>query len=123
MHRFVLMALIVSSSLGPPQANAGANEDARRRLALGRHLASECAVCHRTDASSPTIPSIVGRTPAEFIATLKLYAAGRRADGGAANATMVSVAQSLDEEQMAALAAYFASQTPPTSPASGTTDR
>jgi cytochrome c553 len=48
------------------------------------------------------IPSIAGRPEAEFIELLRAYREG-------ANAVMVSVARSLDEEQMAALAAYFGS--------------
>lgn len=85
---------------------AGAEQaSADRLLALGRHLAQECTTCHRPDGMSTIgIPSIVGRDPKDFIEALRMYRTGQRT-----NPTMVSVAQSLNDEQMEALARYFAS--------------
>jgi mono/diheme cytochrome c family protein len=66
-------------------------------LSLGRHLAAECTACHGA---------------ALLIGLLDIYASGVIPDGRPANAAMVSVAQSLDPAQRAAVAAYFAQQRP-----------
>lgn len=83
---------------------AAAAADPARQLAYGRHLAQECTSCHRLDGVDNGIPSITGWDAAVLRKTLDFYKDGRRS-----NPAMVSVAQSLDGEQMAALAAYFAS--------------
>ena len=71
-------------------------------MRLGEHLAQECTSCHRIDGTHNGIPSIVGLDPEYFLNSLTLYKEGTRT-----NPVMVSVAQSLDEEQMKALALYF----------------
>lgn len=79
-----------------------------RLLAYGRHLAAECSACHRSSGADKAIPAIAGRAESEILSALRAYK-----DGSRRNAVMASVAQSLDEDQMAALAAYYASQPPP----------
>lgn len=71
-------------------------------MAYGRHLSGECTSCHRIDGTDNGIPSIIGWDRDEFRATMAFYRDGQRQ-----NAAMQSVAQSLDDEQIAALAAYF----------------
>jgi cytochrome c553 len=92
-------------------SGAGAAAD-ERTLTYGRHLAQECSTCHRLDGIDNGIPSIVGQDPAAFAETIGYYKTGART-----NAVMISVARSLDEEMVKALAAYYASlpkpQTPP----------
>jgi cytochrome c553 len=73
-------------------------------IAYGKHLSSECTTCHRLDGQDKGIPSITGWPVEEFVATLNFYRNNQRH-----NPVMQSVARSLDEEQMRALAAYFAS--------------
>ena len=73
-------------------------------LRYGEHLSQECSSCHRRDGMDNGIPSILGMKADEFIETIKYYQAGART-----NAAMVSVAQSLDDEQIKALAAFYAS--------------
>jgi cytochrome c553 len=92
----VLLAVFGAGSCGAE------DEDALKRY--GRHLASECASCHRSDAPDGAIPSLAGRPQAEIVALLEDFRSGRKT-----NPIMVSVAKSLDERQTAALAAYFAS--------------
>jgi len=75
-----------------------------RLLSYGRHLAQECAACHRVGAVDSAIPSLLGRDAEAFVRTLKDYQSGTRS-----NPVMVSVAKSLNEEQMRALAAFYAS--------------
>lgn len=71
-------------------------------MKLGEHLAQECTSCHRIDGTHNGIPAIVGLDPEYFVNSLMFYKEGKRT-----NPVMVSVAQSLDEEQMKALALYF----------------
>jgi cytochrome c553 len=72
--------------------------------AYGEHLARECTACHRLDGVDNGIPSIVGWPADTFISTMKFYA-----DGARTNPVMVSVAGSLTEKQLEALALFFAS--------------
>lgn len=76
-------------------------------MALGRHLAGECVTCHPRDNRNAGIPVIVGWPPDQFIAVLRSYKAKERD-----NPVMQSVAASLSDEEMAALAAYFATLKP-----------
>jgi cytochrome c553 len=78
--------------------------DDARLQSYGRHLAQECTACHRIDGVENGIPSINGWHTDQFVATLKFYLTGERT-----NPVMVSVAKSLDDEQMKALAAYYGS--------------
>jgi len=79
-----------------------------KRLALGRHLAQECTTCHKPDGTNKAIPTIVGLEVDYFEQTMDFYKSGARN-----NPAMVSVAQSLDAEQVKALALYFASLSKP----------
>lgn len=69
----------------------------------GEYLAGECTSCHR-DGSNETIPPIVGYDIESFVLLMDTYKKGERD-----NPAMVSVAKSLDKEQIKALAVYFAS--------------
>ena len=79
-----------------------------KRLRLGEHLAQECTSCHRRDGTDNGIPSILGMKVEAFVETMTYYQSGARE-----NPAMVSVAKSLDEDQIQALAAYFATLPPP----------
>jgi len=100
-------AIVAALVLGAPGAMLwsalGFAADAATLIAYGRHLSSECTACHRPDAGAGAIPSLAGRPAAEIFALLEDFRAGRKT-----NPVMVSVARSLDEQQTAALAAYFA---------------
>lgn len=82
--------------------SGGVAADDVKALAFGRHLASECTSCHRIDGVDNGIPSIIGWPKDVFSETIKFYK-----DGARDNAAMKSVAQSLDDEQLMALALYF----------------
>ena len=92
---------------------SAAAEEGGALLAYGRHLARECTSCHRPGGEGSAIPPIAGKAAAELIELLRSYREGRKS-----NPVMVSVAKSLDEDEMAALAAYFASLPRPPSDAS-----
>jgi cytochrome c553 len=88
-----------------------ADEDINNLKALGQHLAQECTPCHRLDGQVSGIPSITGLAPDYFIETMSFYKNGQRN-----NPAMVSVAQSLDDRQIKALALYFAALPQPGAP-------
>ena len=76
--------------------------------AFGQHLAGECTGCHRIDGVDNGVPSIIGWPTDDFVATMKYYNSGARD-----NPVMKSVVGSLDDAQLAALAAYYGSLAPP----------
>lgn len=78
--------------------------DEARLVALGKRLSPECTSCHKEDGKNEGIPSIVGWRTREFVMTMEYYQRGDRR-----HQVMNSVAQSLDGEQVEALAAYFGS--------------
>lgn len=73
-----------------------------KQLAYGKHLSGECTSCHRIDGIDNGIPSITGWDLGEFVQTMTWYK-----DGARDNQAMRSVAQSLDDDQIEALATYF----------------
>jgi len=97
--RWTLVGLAPIAVLGTNLA-AGLAAD----LAYGEYLASECASCHRAAANDGAIPAIVGLPAQDFVNLLRDYRTGRRS-----NPVMQNVARSLDNAQIEALAAYFAS--------------
>lgn len=70
---------------------------------LGRYLSSECTTCHSPHAHS-AIPNIHGMMETTFTEVVKAYRERRLA-----NPVMQNVAARLNDEDIAALAAYFAS--------------
>ena len=101
--------VMILIALGAPSARAEAPDTLLR---YGRHLAQECTSCHRSDGANGAIPALAGRPATEIKGLLEDFRAGRKT-----NPVMVSVAKSLDDEQMAALAAYFAALPRPASSA------
>ena len=105
----IVLAVLAMRLAGSRAASA---EEAAALLAYGRHLAQECTACHSAEAGAGSgravgIPEIAGRPAPELIELLHAFQEGRRT-----NPVMVSVARSLDERQVAAVAAYFASLGP-----------
>ena len=85
------------SAIGLWSVNAKAAD-----LAYGEYLAGECVACHRAGADA-AIPPIHTMPTADFIQALHAdYRDGRRD-----HELMRTVARSLGDEEMAALAAYF----------------
>lgn len=95
---------LAAGALGLMMAAPAAAANDAKKLAFGRHLSGECSACHRIDGTDNGIPSITGWDPEEFVATMIFYRNGERT-----NPAMVSVAQSLQENEYEALAAYYGS--------------
>ncbi|WP_099864134.1 c-type cytochrome [Pararhizobium haloflavum] len=73
--------------------------------AYGEYLSSQCTACHGRSESQ--IPVIRGLPAEYFVEALHEYQTGKRD-----NDVMKSQVGSLSEEEIAALAAYFANQEP-----------
>lgn len=73
----------------------------------GEYLSAQCVTCHHTGASEGSIPPIVGLPPEAFVDALLAYKNGDRD-----NQVMRSVAGAFGLEEIAALAAYFATIAP-----------
>ncbi len=75
----------------------------------GEYLSAECVTCHQLSGADDGIPPITGWDIASFVAVLKSYKQKERD-----NPAMQLVTSNLGDEEMNALAAYFASQGPVT---------
>ena len=71
--------------------------------AFGAYLAGECTSCHQPGAANDGVPPIAGRPPEDFARALHDYRTGARA-----HAIMNMLAARLGDEEIAALAAHFA---------------
>ena len=69
----------------------------------GEYLASECQTCHQADGSDQGIPAITGWPTEDFVIAMHAYKQKLRP-----HPVMQMMASRLNEEEIAALAAYFA---------------
>ena len=106
-RRFATMT-VAAVALGLLTTGFARADDKATQIAYGEHLSGECTTCHRLDGTDNGIPPIIGWPAEAFVAVLVSYRDGERT-----NQAMMSVAKSLDEQQMTALAAYFESLPPP----------
>jgi cytochrome c553 len=70
---------------------------------LGRYLAAECLTCHRAGATAGTVPPLFGMPEPRFTTSVKAYRDKQRP-----SPVMQTIAGRLTDEEIAALAAYFA---------------
>ncbi|AZQ68209.1 c-type cytochrome [Silicimonas algicola] len=95
--RAPLLALAVSALA----AAAGAAETGDSEY--GAYLSGECTTCHRADGADEGIPPIVGWHEEAFVAALQAYRSKTRL-----HPVMNMVAGRLNDDEIEALAAYFA---------------
>lgn len=69
----------------------------------GEYLASACTTCHQADGSDQGLPSIVGWPTSIFVTAMQAYKVKARE-----NPVMQQQAGALADDEIAALAAYFA---------------
>ncbi len=88
---------------------AAAEEDL---VAAGQALSTPCATCHGADgiALMPAYPNLAGQNEQYLVSALNAYREGRR-QGGMAG-LMIPMAKALTDEDIAALAKYYASLEP-----------
>jgi cytochrome c553 len=86
-----LLAITVAQGAGDPAA--------------GKAKAAGCAGCHGANGQGvPPNPALAGRSEDEMLQAMKDYKSGKRA-----NAVMKSLTAGLSDQDMANLAAYYAS--------------
>jgi len=96
-------ALVAMAGFGLLSSAANAGGD----VALGEYLSGQCTTCHQLSGKDKGIPSIVGWDEASFAAVMGSYKNKERE-----NKVMQNIATSLNDEDVAALAAYFATLKP-----------
>ncbi|MGE0565203.1 MAG: cytochrome c [Pseudolabrys sp.] len=70
---------------------------------LGRYLSTECVTCHRSASAQGAIPSIYGIPESAFVEVMKAYKEKKLS-----NQVMQNITARLSDEDIAALALYFA---------------
>ena len=103
MRETLLRAIILTVPLLAATGATATSGDAE----YGEYLSAECVTCHQLSGAEDGIPPITGWDEASFVAVLKSYKAQERK-----NPAMQLVTSNLGEEEMAALAAYFAKLKP-----------
>jgi cytochrome c553 len=88
-------------------ASGGAAAQAAGDREFGQYLSSECVTCHQASGQYQGIPPIVGWPERSFIEVMHEYKSKKRD-----NPVMQTIAGKLSDEEIAALAAYFASLGP-----------
>ena len=101
MKQLIKMVFAVSLVAGTSSVLARGNVDA------GKEKSTSCAACHGATgvSGSPMFPTIAGQHADYIVHALNAYKAGKRS-----NPIMQGAAAALSDEDMADLAAYFASQ-------------
>ncbi len=102
LNVFAVTAAIAAMTFG--LCGSVAAEEVTGDIEYGEYLAAECVTCHATKGHNPGIPQIAGMNAGGMVAILKSYRE-KHLD----NPTMQTIAARLDDEQMAALAVYYAS--------------
>ncbi|HEY0722305.1 MAG TPA: c-type cytochrome [Gammaproteobacteria bacterium] len=99
MKNLAIAALVVLGAFGTAQAAGDA--------AAGQTKAAVCAACHGADGNSmvPTFPKLAGQHESYLTKQLTDFKSGARKDP-----TMTGMAMPLSDQDVADLAAYFASQ-------------
>ena len=98
-----------SEGVALPTTNVAWSTELLRNLAqprpAGAEVAAVCVACHGENGISPTPvnPNLAGQSAVAIFKQLHDYKSGSRA-----NALMTPIAQSLDDEQIIAVAAHFA---------------
>jgi cytochrome c len=95
-------ASMLAAIFGVMAANASVAAD-ETLIAYGEYLSGECVTCHQLSGAAGGIPSITGWNPDHFTAVLAAYR-----DKSLANEAMQTIAGRLMDNEIAALAAFFA---------------
>ena len=90
----VLAEDTVASGPGGPAVQAD--------LELGAYLSAECVTCHQNTGKTDGIPKISGMNPKDFVAAMLAYKQDERE-----HPIMQMIAGRLNNDEIAALAAYF----------------
>lgn len=96
---------VIAASLALP---AAATEYPSKRIVQGELKSRQCVTCHGMNgvSANPTVPTIAGQNAGYLMIQLHHFKEGKRYDE-----RMTPVAQSLSEEDMDQLVAYFSGVT------------
>ena len=95
-----MLTVVIAALLG-----AVAPAEAAGDVAAGKTKAALCAGCHGANGQGvPPNPALKGKTEDEFVEAMKDYKSGKRN-----NAVMKAFAAPLNDQDIANLAAYYAS--------------
>ncbi|WP_242489804.1 c-type cytochrome [Noviherbaspirillum cavernae] len=111
----VLCAPALWAQTPPPAAPAGGNAGMQIANSGAPNGVAACASCHGAQGegnAAANFPRIAGQSQTYLARQIKSYADGRRD-----NAVMAPIAKALDEQQINAVAAYYAGLQPPSTPA------
>lgn len=110
---FAIAAALAGPELGSAEGNQGGisapSDEAQTAkpvqadLELGAYLGETCMTCHQ-GGNDHGLPSITNWPPQEFVSVMQAYKTKQRS-----NPVMQLMAGSLSDEEIAALAEYFAS--------------
>lgn len=89
-------------SLPGPAVLAEGTVAAQADLELGAYLSAECVTCHQNTGQTDGIPKISGMNPNDFVAAMLAYKQDERD-----HPIMQMMAGRLNNDEIAALAAYF----------------
>ncbi|PRY73110.1 c-type cytochrome [Halomonas ventosae] len=105
MKSLLVAALLGGAFLAMDAQAAGDPEAGKGKIAA-------CAACHGTDGmgTAPIYPNLAGQSAAYLESAMKAYRDGQR--GGGMSAIMAPQAQGLSDEDIADIAAYYASLQP-----------
>lgn len=104
------MKKVIVAALACALAGAWGTALAQGDAAAGKTKSAACAGCHGPDGNSPApmYPKIAGQHAQYLVASIKAYKAGERTGGQAA--TMKPMVANLSDQDIADLAAFYASQ-------------
>jgi cytochrome c553 len=95
-----MLTVVIAASLGAVAAAEAAGD-----VAVGKTKAALCAGCHGANGQGvPPNPALNGKTQDQLVQALKDYKSGKRN-----NAVMKAFAVQLNDQDIANLAAYYAS--------------
>lgn len=107
-----VLARIAASGDGAPQTAIASDPPVSPEILaikgdpeFGEYLASNCVTCHQADGSNKGIPSITGWPVDDFVAAMHAFKQKART-----NSVMQNVAGALSNDEIAGLAAWFATQ-------------
>ena len=102
MRNRLLVGIVVAATVVSIGASWAASPDRK----AGQHLAANCAACHGSDGMSvdTSIPNLAGQHYVYLVQQLGAFKSGARV-----SPLMTELARPLSDQQIADLAAYFAS--------------
>lgn len=113
MNKGVLLTLLLSASFAVPTASADEAAKPKADAAKGQTIASTvCVACHGADGNStgPANPKIAGQHPEYILKQLMNFKAAEGKQPERVNGIMNGMVAALSPEDMANVAAYYASQ-------------